>query len=70
MRYFAGAIMIAIPMLYAIFFQLIFGYKLSITVGLLFNWIPIVMFNGFMVSCGFHTFLTRVFMAKLGYTDT
>jgi len=62
--------MIAIPLLYAIFFELFFGYKLSITVGLLFNWIPIVVFNGFIVSCGFHTFLSRVLMAKCGYPET
>ena len=62
--------MIAIPMLYAIFFELIFGYKLSITVDLLFNYIPIVILNGFMVSCGFHTFLSCALMSKCGYLDT
>lgn len=69
MRFLAGLLTLLTPFLYACFFSLIFG-KTSFTFALFFSWIPIVFLNGFFVTCGLHTALTRGLMSKCGFPQT
>jgi len=68
----AGIFTLMIPFTYAILFGLIglAAGRIPIPAALIFQWIPIVLLNGFIVSCGLHTFLTRYLLYKLGYPLT
>ena len=69
MRFLAGIITLTPGFVYACLFPLIFG-RVPFTVALLFDWIPIVMMNGFIFGCGLHTHLTRRLMKCCGFPNT